>query len=104
MCSNAYPDVDPTSTKALFYLFSNVNNGKPKISCQTPIRVNVLAEAQFYLIVLYSMAFGSFLAIVTFLLVLLSKCLAWCKKFGKADAKPRAANRMVISDFDGIKQ
>lgn len=46
VCNTAYKNPsDPDSTVSPFYLFSNVNNGKPKISCKEAIRSSVLKEA-----------------------------------------------------------
>lgn len=44
ICSAAYNDLTVSDQNtALFYLFSNVNNGRPKQSCKMPIRENVLS-------------------------------------------------------------
>ena len=74
------------------------------MSCKEPIKTSVLKEARFYMFTLYAISLSSFLGLMTFTLVLMSKCIAWCRKSRSGnEAKQRAANGMVVSDFDEIK-
>lgn len=56
---------------------------------------------------MYAISLGSFLSLAAIIGVLLGKIIAWCRKTcGKKNKdadKPRANNRMVVSDFDEIK-
>lgn len=99
---------DLTSTVSRFYLFSNVNNGKPKMSCKEPIKRDVLAEAKFYIMICYGIALASFVSLMIIFGVLMKQCIS--KFRGKSnnggDSKKRAGNGMVINeqDFDEIDQ
>lgn len=85
-------------------MFSNVNNGKPKMSCKEPVRTNVLKEVSFYTYTIYAFALASFISLSSIIGILLSKCIN-CKKNESSDLrKERSANGMVINanDFDEI--
>ena len=105
ICSVGYMNPnDVNGTRALFYLFSNVNNGKPKMSCKVPVMNSVLKEVSFYTYTLYAFAFASFVALSSLIGILLSKCIN-CKQNKASELKKeRAANGMVVNanDFDEI--
>lgn len=107
ICETAYFDpTDQTHDRAFFYLFSNVNNGKPKISCRQPILDNVVQQATFYVYMMLSITVTSGISLISVVLVLMWPRI--CKKKpGDSGRKERAANGMVIpplggNDFDEI--
>ena len=109
ICTVAYINpVDIESTVSRFYLFSNVNDGIPKMSCKEPIKHDVLREAKFYIYVCYGIALATFVSLVIIFGVLLKPCISKCKSKDDKNKgnQQRSGNRMVVNanDFDEIHQ
>ena len=93
---------DPLS----LYVFSNVNNGSPKVTCKEPLSELIDSHIGFFLGVF--MVVAAMTGIMLSLLVLLLVCQIWLycrrkcckKKADKKDKKKRANNGMVLGSED----